>query len=388
MPNSRSTTRSSVLLLRFSAMGDVAMTAAAVREFAAAHPQQEFTMVSRPLFAPLFTGTANISFIPADFTGRHKGLRGLLRLFDELRRTRPAVVADMHDVLRTKILRCLFRLSGVPVKVLDKGRREKRQLTRRRHKKLHPLRTMHQRYLNVLSASGEVKGKRVKGERVKVENGELIASSASGLLAMTIENENSNNSQLSTLNSQLTSRHPSPPNLLVSQSLSLSVSKKVGIAPFAKYKEKIYPLDRMERVVARLAEIDNVEIFLFGGGQAEVQQLAEWESKYPSVTSLAGKISFSEELLQLGHMNVVVSMDSANLHLASFMGVPAVSLWGATHPYAGFTGWQQPADNNVQIDLDCRPCSVFGNKPCYRKNHACMNISENAVIEKIMNFLH
>ncbi len=368
MPNSRSETCPSILLLRFSAMGDVAMTAAAVREFAASHPQQKFTMVSRPLFAPLFAGADNISFIPADLTGRHKGFRGLLRLFNELRQTRPAVVADMHNVLRTKILRCLFRLSGVPVKVLDKGRREKRQLTRRRHKKLHPLKTMHQRYLDVLSASGEVKGGKVerwKGKRVQVENGELK-----------MENETSNNSQLSINISSLITHHSS------------LISKKVGIAPFAKYKEKMYPTERMERVVARLSEMDNVEIFLFGGGKAEAQQLSEWENKYPRVTSLAGKIPFAEELSRLGDMNVVVSMDSANMHLASFMGVPVVSIWGATHPYAGFTGWGQSHDNEVQINLYCRPCSVFGNKPCYRKNPACMDISENIIIEKIMKFLY
>ena len=60
-----------------------------------------------------------------------------------------------------------------------------------------------------------------------------------------------------------------------------------------------------------------------------------------------------------------------------------ISIWGATHPFAGFLGWGQDEKNIVQIDLYCRPCSVFGNKPCYRGDHACMNrIEEEMVFEK------
>jgi len=335
----------SILLLRFSAMGDVAMTAAAVHEFAAAYPQHEFTMVSRLMFGPLFDEVENISFVSADFNGRHKGLRGLFRLFLELRRRRPDVVVDMHDVLRTKVLCWLFRLSGTPVKVFKKGRCEKRQLTRRRHKKLHPIKTMHERYVDVLLAA-------VGNEQPTVGSVPLDA----------------------------TSHHPPPcpPSFGI---------KKVGIAPFAKYKEKTYPLERMEKIVAHFAQMKDVEVYLFGGGTAEKLQLAEWENKYAGVVSLAGKLPFSEELFHLSCMDVVVCMDSANMHLASFMCVPVVSVWGATHPYAGFTGWQQSSDHNVQIDLYCRPCSVFGNKPCYRKDHACMDIPESTIIEKVIDVL-
>ena len=83
-----------------------------------------------------------------------------------------------------------------------------------------------------------------------------------------------------------------------------------------------------------------------------------------------------------------VSLDSANMHLASLFGVPVVSVWGATHPFAGFFGWAQPTDNAVQIDLYCRPCSVFGNKPCYRGDHACMQqLPEEKIIEKVITVI-
>ena len=114
--------------------------------------------------------------------------------------------------------------------------------------------------------------------------------------------------------------------------------------------------------------------------------LNEWEKEFPGVINLAGKFSFKEELAIISHMDTMVSMDSANMHLASLFGVPVVSVWGATHPFAGFYGWAQPADNAVQIDLYCRPCSVFGNKPCYRGDHACMQqLPEEKIIEKVMS---
>jgi ADP-heptose:LPS heptosyltransferase len=162
---------------------------------------------------------------------------------------------------------------------------------------------------------------------------------------------------------------------------------KIGIAPFAKHRGKIYPLGKMEKIVAHLAQLNNAEVYLFGGGAAEIGLLAGWEAKYSGVVSLAGKMSLSEEFAQLADMDVVVSMDSANMHMASLVGVTVVTVWGATHPFAGFTGWKQLDTNNIQLDLPCRPCSVFGDKTCFRHDYACMNIPEQLIIEKITTLL-
>ena len=78
------------------------------------------------------------------------------------------------------------------------------------------------------------------------------------------------------------------------------------------------------------------------------------------------------ELALMSHLDVMVSMDSGNMHLASLINTPVVTIWGATHPLAGFMGWNQSEENAVQVDLPCRPCSVYGNKPCSRKDYACL----------------
>ena len=69
----------------------------------------------------------------------------------------------------------------------------------------------------------------------------------------------------------------------------------------------------------------------------------------------------------------MISMDSANMHLASLVGTRCVSVWGSTHHFAGFLGYGQSVDDVVEVkDLTCRPCSVFGDKPCYRGDWACL----------------
>ena len=160
--------------------------------------------------------------------------------------------------------------------------------------------------------------------------------------------------------------------------------KWIGIAPFAKHRGKIYPIELQEQVVAHFAANPTVKVFLFGGGKEEQEVFDRWTKKYPSVTSLIGKLNLSTELNLMSYLDVMLSMDSANMHLASLVGIPVVSIWGATHPYAGFMGWKQQPDHTVQLDLSCRPCSVYGQKPCFRGDYAClMQITPRQVIEKI-----
>ena len=87
----------------------------------------------------------------------------------------------------------------------------------------------------------------------------------------------------------------------------------------------------------------------------------------------------------MSHLDVMISMDSSNMHLASLTDTPVVSIWGATHPFAGFLGWNQKAEDCVQLDLPCRPCSVYGNKPCFRGDYACLNgISSEEILNKLL----
>jgi len=316
------------------------MVAVLLREYAAHYSEVRFTMVSQAFLKPLFEGIENIRFVAVDTSGKHKGLRGLWRLFCELRANPPDAFADLHSVLRSVIMRTLFFITGVPVYFLKKGRIAKRQLTRRRCKKFRPLKNMFQRYEQVLQKALHVQ-----------------ASLLDSLPPIAIKN-------------------------------AATPVKKIGIAPFARHKGKLYPLEKMEIVVAHLAARKDLQLFLFGGGEKETHVLADWEMRYSSITSMAGKISLAEEIRFMRQLTLMLSMDSANMHFASLEGIPVISVWGATHPHTGFYGWRQQAANALQVELSCRPCSVFGNKACYKGDYACLQTLEPAqIINKIESLL-
>ena len=164
----------------------------------------------------------------------------------------------------------------------------------------------------------------------------------------------------------------------------------IGIAPFAAHEGKIYPTHLMHQVIAQLTQQHpQARIFLFGRGEKENKYFTEWCQEFPTCTYVSQHIdSMYEELILMSHLEVMLSMDSANMHLASLTGIPVVSVWGATHPLAGFMGWNQSKDNAIQADLDCRPCSIFGQKPCKRGDYACLNlIKPETIVEKINTLL-
>jgi ADP-heptose:LPS heptosyltransferase len=335
-----------ILIIRFSALGDVAMTIPVIYSFAVQYPQHEITVLSRAVWQPLFQELpGNVSFIGADLTGKHKGLWGLNHLYSELRRMHFDCVADFHHVLRARYLCLRFRLANISVASICKGRAGKKKLVRRQHKVMESQKSSFRRYADVLEKLGfpvllnfsSIYGEG-KGNFAEIE-------------PVTGPKEN---------------------------------RKWIGIAPFAKHAGKIYPLELQERVVAHFAADPSVKVFLFGGGKKEQEIFDAWIAKYPSVVSMIGKLNMRTELNLMSHLDVMLSMDSANMHLASLVNIPVVSVWGATHPYAGFMGWKQLPVNTVQLDLPCRPCSVYGQKPCWRGDYACLcGISPEQVIEKV-----
>lgn len=340
-----------ILIIRFSALGDVAMTIPVVHSLAVQYPQLEITVLSRAVWQPLFQGLpANVSFIGADLTGKHKGLWGLNTLYSELKAKHFDYVADFHHVLRTKYLCLRFRLANIPVASIYKGRVGKEKLVRRRHKVLENQKSSFRRYADVLEKLGFP-----------------VLLNFSSIYG----DEKGNFAEIEPVTG-------AKDNL-----------KWIGIAPFAKHMGKIYPIELQEQVVAHFAADPKVKVFLFGGGKSEQEVFDGWVAKYPTVVCMIGKLNMRTELNLMSHLDVMLSMDSANMHLASLVNIPVISVWGATHPYAGFMGWKQLPVNTVQLDLSCRPCSVYGQKPCWRGDYACLReIKPEQVIAKIEGIIN
>jgi len=338
-----------ILVIRFSAMGDVAMTAPVIQEFTASYPDAAIVVLSRNLFAPFFLGIKNVSFHPFDPKKQHKGFLGLLKLFWELRKQNITAVADLHTNLRSAILCFLFFLSGIKVRRLNKGRSDKKKLTRQVNKVLVPLKRTSERYADVFRRLG-----------FPFQLSHRLPSRSVAEITATLK-----------------------PFLEADKS-----HKYIGVSPFAQHAQKVYPLEKMEYVVQKLSELGH-RIIVFGGGDQERMIAEKWEQQYANVHSAIQKLNIAAELDLISHLDVMVSMDSSGMHLASLKGVPVVSIWGATHPHAGFMGYGQFDRDAVQIELECRPCSVYGNKPCFRGDFACMNnLSELIVLNKIIQKIY
>ena len=253
--------------------------------------------------------------------------------------------ADLHNVLRSKVVGLLFALSGKKRATVDKGREGKKELTRAENKIFAPLATMFERHVKVFEELGfslDLSNPQFPEKAILSED-----------ILEIIGNEN---------------------------------QKLIGIAPFAQYDSKVYPLDLMKEVVAKLAENSSYKILLFGGGKKEIDILDSIAQPFENVINMAGKIKFQQELQLISNLDVMLSMDSGNAHIAAMLGVKVITLWGATHPYAGFLPFNQSLDNALTSDRNQYPqlpTSVYGNKTVEGYQDAMRSISPNEIVQKI-----
>ena len=356
-----------ILVIRFSALGDVAMTVPVVWALARQYPQVRITVLSRNSSRTFFEDLApNVNFMAADFKNEYHGVKGLNALYRRLVAKQFTAVADLHNVLRSDYLRLRFNLGRYRVAHIDKHRRQRRELVNKKPYNLsNPMPTSFENYIDVFARLG-----------YPIDPKNLCFRSI--------------------FDSHTEPLPPVPPkgNLnLVARAVGPKRSWEhwIGIAPFATYEGKIYPLNLMEQVIDGLVrKYPKSRIFLFGRGEQEEAVFSQWEEKWESCMYIGKHTeNLYQELIVMSHLDVMVSMDSANMHMASLTATPVVSIWGATHPSAGFLGWKQSLDNAIQLsELDCRPCSIYGKKPCQRGDYACMNnIRPERVIEKIDQLL-
>ncbi|MDN3491598.1 glycosyltransferase family 9 protein [Winogradskyella bathintestinalis] len=332
-----------ILVLRFSAMGDVAMTIPVLRALSEQHRDLKITVVTKAFFKPFFNDLENVSVYEADLKGKHKGILGLYKLAKELKALGFDVVADLHNVLRSKILKFFF--FGKKVVQLDKGRADKKALTT--GKNFTALKTTHQRYGDVFEALG-----------------------------------------FSIDLSEPTFPKPKPWSENLKTFISNKNLKTIGIAPFAAHQSKMYPLAQMESVIETLSKDYN--IILFGGGKNEIEILNQLESKFTTVKSVAGKLNLEDELVLISNLNLMLAMDSGNAHIAAMLGQKVITIWGVTHPFAGFAPFNQREDFALTADrvkFPLIPTSIYGNKFPEGYEDAAGSVSVEKIVAKVASVI-
>ena len=335
------------LILRFSSLGDVVMTVPIIRSLEKKYPENKFIFVTRPKFTPFFQEFNNVETFELDLKKRHKGFLGLFRLFSDLKKLKPKRIADLHSVLRTQLLSFLFKMFFIKVSVIDKKRKERTALTRKNNKIFKPLTPIHFLYQEVFNKLG--------------------------------------------FSIDLTKDHVYPPSKvfnLNTNTIDIGTGKLIGIAPFAKHQGKMYPLDLMQKIVSYIQ--DNHTVFLFGYGKIEMQTINRWSSALKNVYSCEDFGGFENEVALISNLNLMISMDSANGHIASIYNVPVITLWGLTHPYTGFTTFNSDLKNQFCVDREKFPLvpnSVYGNKMIKGYENAMRTISVEEVLGRANEIL-
>lgn len=328
------------LVLRFSSLGNVAMTVPVIASIASRYPEHRFVVAAEKRLEAMFYGLDNVLFHVAELPKRGVAIRSLYRLYEELRQYRIDAVIDLQDVLRTRVLRAIYRLHGTPVTVIHYGRMAKRRLVAFGAEHAGPLPSEFERY------------------RLTFERAGLPAKLQ--FTALAVDDE---------ARAKVVSQY------------GQKEGRWIGIAPFAKHPTNRLPYRLMKQVIGEIGQ--SARVFLFGAGEIECEMLRQWASIFPQVTSVAGRLSLAEELELMRMLDGMLCMDSANQHLAALVGIPAVSIWCGTHPYMGFASWQQHPERIMQKHLPCRPCTVHGTRECRFRNFLCHQFEVEEIVNKL-----
>ncbi len=310
-----------IVIFRFSALGDVAMTIPVVYSVAEAYPHYEFVYCTSAHFDKLFINRPTNLTVKKFEKQRFKSLAGYVSFLKEINRLHPQAIVDLHNVPRTWIIDVFFRFKGKKTVMVDKDRRSRRTDLRNKVKQKNYI----TRYYDTFRRLG--------------------------------------------LDFRLTF------NSLFDHNKALSpVELKypaIGIAPFARYSTKIYPIDNIASVIKYLTA-NGVNIYLFGGGAKESVILEQLAARNEKCFSMAGKFNLDKELAVIANLEAMLSMDSANQHIASIAGTKVFTIWGGTTPLCGFSAWRQEESHAFVADLACQPCSVAGSRSCPMHTLECM----------------
>ncbi|MGJ8683057.1 MAG: glycosyltransferase family 9 protein [Nonlabens sp.] len=335
-----------ILVIRLSAMGDVAMCVPVLLALHRDYPSVAVITLSRKRFQPILSQIPNIQFVEAQVDDLHKGVPGLWKLAKELKEQQPQAIADFHNVLRSKMLRTF--MMGIPTATIDKGRKEKKQLVEN-PSFFKPLKHTTERYADVL---------RKLGFEINLQHNEFLSKR--------------------------------PISAQIHEKIGKNTSKWIGFAPFAAHRTKAVGLEKAKEIAQEIAGLSHVKLLLFGGGKKETSDLAQIASTADNMISFAGNLDFEEELNLISNLDAMVAMDSGNGHLAAMYGVPVITLWGNTHLYAGFAPYAQPIERQLTVSRTTYPLvptSIFGNQLVDGYEDITDSIETTRVIEELNKLL-
>ncbi|MDR1592426.1 MAG: glycosyltransferase family 9 protein [Prevotellaceae bacterium] len=330
-----------ILVICFSNVSNVASSVPVIDSLDRIYSEHHFTMLSQTFFKPLFEYMQHVDFIGVNVHSDYTGVWGVFRLYQRLRHEKFDAVIDLQGGRFSRFLSMLFGISGSKRVVIDNQKAAMRRLILLGARRYRALKSIFDRYSDAFAKVNLV----------------------------------SDNSFESIPVHPLQRQH-------IEDVYGIKSGTWLGIAPFSEARGKTLPLSKMEEVIAYFYRQSDTKIFLFGLGRHTDEVRAAWDEKFENIVFVNDRLTTIEEELALtAQLDAMISMDSGNMHLAALTNTNVISVWGATHPFAGFLGWKQPYENCAGVSLPCRPCTAHSDKTCrYRDYHCLELIKPNTII--------
>lgn len=173
--------------------------------------------------------------------------------------------------------------------------------------------------------------------------------------------------------------YPSVENIKKIDGYNLSDKKIVLIAPGSKWFTKKWPKEYFQDLIERLNKYENINIVITGGEEEKEIELKLNQKNL----DLRGKISLMDLAELCKRSDVVVTNDSAPVHIASCFPKPKIlAIFGPTIEKFGFFPWSKNSKVFEVKNLYCRPCGIHGGKSCPEKHFRCMKEILPEMIEK------
>jgi len=326
-----------ILVIRFSSIGDIVLTAPVVPALMTRYPEASIDYLTHAHFAPIVERFDPRPQAVLPFPGI--GARELPAYSRQLAQKNYSLVVDLHDSLRSKVLRRYFK--GAEVRVYRKPRLKRWLLFNLRINRYAPDFSVAREYLRYAGLAGA-------GVRPAMQlTGEEGAAARA--------------------------RFGLPTDYLT-------------LVPGAAWPQKSWPADRYVDLIGRITTKSGAPVILLGGpGDAICSRIAAGAGS-AAVFNLKGQTDLAAAMAVLAGSRLVVGADTGLVHMAEALGRPVVLILGPTGRETG-ARTHHPHSVTHECDLWCRPCSQNGRRRCYRREQYCLTGIRPAVVAESVNRL-
>jgi heptosyltransferase-2 len=167
----------------------------------------------------------------------------------------------------------------------------------------------------------------------------------------------------------------------------IDYDKMICIAPGSKWNTKKWSKENYSLLCNKLL-LNGYNVILIGSKYDTVE--CEYIKSYnENVFNLCGLLTINETAVVIKKASLLISNDSAPVHIASATGTTVIDIYGPTNPEIGFSPISDKSICIQNKNLNCRPCAIHGGKVCPTKTFDCMNsITPEIVFSKVMDIFN